>query len=139
MTIRDRAISASFGIICVVGLASLTTSAQEPARGGASPKSTSTPATRKVDAQSRRVPDFFGQIGLTPEQREDVYKARGQHLVRIEALEAEIAKIRDQMQAECEAVLTDTQRQLFDQRRKATARPTAGPSTASKSESAPKI
>jgi len=84
------------------------------------------------------VPDFFGQIGLTPEQREDVYKVRGKHLVRIEELEAEIAKIRDQMQADCEAVLTDTQRQLIDQRRKATARPTAEPSTASKSEAAPK-
>ena len=138
MTIRDRARSASFGIICVVGLASLTTSAQEPTKVGAPSRSTSSPAARKLDAQARRVPDFFGQIGLTPEQREDVYKVRGKHLGRIEELEAEIAKIRDQMQAECEAVLTDTQRQLFDQRRKATARPTAGPSTASKSESAPK-
>ncbi len=138
MTIRDRAISASFGIICAVGLASPTTSAQEPAKGGAPSRSTSTAAARKVDAQTRRVPDFFGQIGLTPEQREDVYKVRGKHLVRIEELEAEIAKIRDQMQADCEAVLTDTQRQLIDQRRKATARPTAEPSTASKSEAAPK-
>ncbi len=137
MKIRDRAVSASFGVICMVGLASPGTSAQEPAKGSVSTKATTAPA-KKLDAQARRVPDFFGQIGLTPEQREDVYKVRGKHLGRIEELEAEIGKIRDQMQAECEAVLTDTQRKLFDQRRKAVSRPAAQPPNASKVEAAPK-
>ena len=40
-------------------------------------KPDSTPAeTKRTNDPSRRVPVYFGQIGLTPEQRESIYKVR---------------------------------------------------------------
>ncbi len=69
--------------------------------------------------KSRRVPRYFGQIGLTPEQRESIYKIQGKHEAKINALEKQIADARAEMLKECESVLTDTQKQLLEQRRKA--------------------
>jgi Spy/CpxP family protein refolding chaperone len=78
------------------------------------------PAKRPVDS-ARRVPAFFGQIGLTPEQRENIYKIRGKHQAKIDELEKEIDEIQARMLVECEAVLTASQKQMLAERRKATA------------------
>ena len=39
----------------------------------------------------RRVPPYFGQIGLTPEQREAIYKVRKTHQDKIDVLKKQIA------------------------------------------------
>jgi len=77
------------------------------------------PSARRGGDPARRVPDYFGQIGLTPEQREAIYKIRGKHQAKIDELERQIDEIQAQMLVECEGVLTDTQKQMLAQRRKA--------------------
>jgi len=81
--------------------------------------STPAPAARRTVDPARRVPNYFGQIGLTPEQREAIYKIRGKHQAKIDELEQQIDEIQAQMLVECEGVLIDTQKQMLAQRRKA--------------------
>lgn len=100
------------GAMVVVGALSLVAQEVAPTKGDVSK------AKRTGDA-SRRVPDFFGEIGLTPEQRESIYKIREKHQSKIAELNAQIAAIRKAEVAECETVLSDTQKQLVAQRRRA--------------------
>jgi Spy/CpxP family protein refolding chaperone len=107
LTPRIRAVGAGLAAVLLIAAASLN--AQEP-------KAKSKPAAKGDPA--RRVPDYFGQIGLTAEQRESIYKIQGTHQARIDELEKEIDDIRAKSLSECEAVLTDTQKQMLEQRRK---------------------
>ena len=50
-----------------------------------------TTARPKADT-SRRVPNHFGQVGLTPAQRESIYKIRKAHQEKIDALKAQIVE-----------------------------------------------
>jgi uncharacterized coiled-coil protein SlyX len=124
---RIRAIG--LGLATVLTLAAVPSPAQEPASAKSS-------TVKRANDPSRRVPDFFGQIGLTPEQRETIYKIRGKHQTRIDELEKQIAELQSQMLGECEGVLTDTQKELLTQRRKAadTAKKKEGPEKVSKSQ-----
>jgi hypothetical protein len=99
-----------------LGLLCFPLFAQEPAPkpAGEAPK----PVARKFDS-ARRVPDYFGQIGLTPDQRESIYGLRASHIAKIEELEAKIVEARKAMQQECEALLSPAQLQLLNQRRQA--------------------
>jgi len=106
MFARSRVMALSGVAIVVMGTLSLV--AQE-----APPK-----AKRTGDA-SRRVPDYFGEIGLTPEQRESIYKIREKHQSKISDLQKQIEAARKEEIAECETVLTDTQKELVAQRRRA--------------------
>ena len=76
------------------------------------------PAAKRTSDPSRRVPPFFGQIGLTTEQKESIYKIRGKHQAKIDELEKQIDELQAQMLAESESVLTDDQKQMLAQRRK---------------------
>ena len=60
------------------------------------------------------MPNHFGQVGLTPEQRESIYKIRKAHYEKLEALRAQIAELESKSMSECEAVLTETQRKLLE-------------------------
>jgi hypothetical protein len=103
------------GLAMVVLLAAGTLIAQEP---GATSKSVPAKGKSARDP-SRQVPSYFGQIGLTDEQRESIYKIRGKHMTKIDELEKQIDEIQALMLDECEGVLTDTQKQMLAQRRKA--------------------
>jgi hypothetical protein len=107
--------AAVVSLVTVVLLGALPLGAEEstPAKPSgvvALPKRTHDP--------SRRVPDYFGGIGLTSDQKEAIYKIRGKHLHQIEDLEKQIAQAKAQMLAECETLLTDTQKQLLEHRRR---------------------
>src|SRR3954467_14060449 len=106
LTPRVRAAGAGLAAVLLIAAASLH--AQEP-------KAKSKPAAK--GDPSRRVPDYFGQIGLTEEQRESIYKIQGKHQARIDELEKEIDDLRAKSLGECEAVLTDMQKQMLEQRR----------------------
>jgi hypothetical protein len=106
------------GLALVIGSGTLRLEAQEPKP---SEGSNATPARRAFDP-ARRVPRYFGQIGLTPGQRESIYKIRAKHQQQIDALEKQIAEIQAQMLSECEALLADTQKQFLEQRRHAAVR-----------------
>lgn len=116
-TIRFHALGASLAAMLLAGAA---LHAQEPSKATPSPKSDAPAATRSNDS-TRRVPRYFGQIGLAPEQREAIYKIQAQHQAKITELEKQIAEIQAQELGECEGVLTEAQKQLLVQRRKAAA------------------
>lgn len=120
----ERMRAAVAATLVVAGLTALggATRAQEP------PAATkpAEPAKKKQDP-ARRVPPYFGQIGLTTEQRADIYAIQGKRLDKIEELEQQIARERAEMIAQCEGVLTDTQKKLLDNLRRAAAEPATGP------------
>jgi hypothetical protein len=93
------------------------------------------PAGKGYDA-ARRVPPYFGQVGLSVEQREAIYKIRAQHMERIEALQQQIEQEETQMMTDSEAVLTDAQRRLLEDRR-GTAKGKAGPAAKEKGATRP--
>ena len=112
----QRAVGA--GLATVMLLAAGTLIAQESTTTKASPRPDS-PKVKGTRDPARQVPAYFGQIGITDEQRESIYKIRGKQLAKIDELEKQIDEIRAQMLGECEGVLTDTQKQMLAQRRKA--------------------
>jgi len=66
---------------------------------------------------ARRVPMYFGQLGLTDEQKESIYALQAKQMPKIEALEKQVEDLRAQMLRDCEAMLSPTQKQLLEQRR----------------------
>jgi hypothetical protein len=120
MKISPRIGAAGLGFAFAMMLGAWPLSAQEPGAGKPSQKVGDSSVRRTYDP-SRRVPAYFGQIGLTSEQRETIYKTRAKHHQKIDELEKQIAVIQSQMLAECESVLNDTQKQLLEHRRRVAA------------------
>jgi Spy/CpxP family protein refolding chaperone len=100
--------------------------AQEPATKKTTEK-TEKPATpiapKKKGDPSRRVPDYFGQIGLTPAQKDTIYQVRKKHQETIDGLRKQISESESKSLAECEAVLTETQKKLLENLRSNGTRP----------------
>ncbi len=117
-----------------VSLCALSIAADEP---------TAPVVAKKTVDPTRRVPPLFGQVGLTPEQKEEIYKIRAKHQAQIDALHKQLVQAQADQLADCEAVLTDAQKQLLTLRREAAARARASRHTAtvtpvsSKSEEKP--
>jgi hypothetical protein len=126
MTIRTRAGAVALSAMVVAMMGGLPLASQEPAN----PKST--PPVKTKQDPSHRVPFYFGQIGLTPEQRTSIYGIQAKHASKIEALERQIAEEKAGTLAECEGVLTDVQKKLVENLRSARTK------TASKTSDAPK-
>lgn len=120
---RMRRLSIALAPALLIVAGSVTLFAEDPKPDDAKPAAA--PAARPKSDSSRRVPNHFGQVGLTIEQRESIYKIRKAHAEKIEALRAEIAEVEAKAMAECEAVLTDTQKKLLENLRNANARPAA--------------
>ncbi len=112
---RLVAVAVSAGAMTLL-FSSLPLGAQEPKVPSSETKTTPAPAKKTFDP-ARRVPTYFGQLGLTNEQRESIYKLQGKHMPKIEALEKQIAEIRAQSLTECEGILTASQKQILEQRR----------------------
>jgi len=93
--------------------------AQESGKAPAESKAKNT-AKRAFDP-TRRVPDYFGQLGLSNEQKESIYKIRAKHQPRIDELENQLEELRAQMVRDCETLLTDTQKKMLVERRAAAA------------------
>ena len=125
MTIRIRA-AAMAATLTVLGLIAAVDpiGAQEPA----APKPSEPVAKKRHDA-SRRVPDYFGQIGLTAEQRASIYSIQSKRFEKIDALEQQIATEKAEMLVQCETTLTEIQRKLLDNLRRAAAEPNTSKST----------
>jgi Spy/CpxP family protein refolding chaperone len=85
---------------------------------------------KKTSDPTRRVPPYFGQIGLTEAQRESIFKVQSKHQPKIDALQKQIDSIRAQMMEECEGVLTSSQQKLLEERRAAAAEARAKKSNA---------
>src|SRR5262245_27671611 len=92
----------------------LPLSAQELGKAKADTKPNS--ARRTMDP-TRRVPNYFDQLGLSEVQKESIYKIQAKHQPKIEDLEKQLVEQRAQALEECEAVLTDTQKKMLTERR----------------------
>ena len=119
MTIRIRA-AAVVVTLTVLGLMGSIdqTGAQEPAT-----TKPAEPALKKRYDSARRVPDYFGQIGLTTEQRASIYSIQGKRSEKIDELEKQIATQKAEMLVECEGTLTEIQKKLLDNLRRAASEP----------------
>jgi hypothetical protein len=108
-------VATGLGMALLVGLGAIPLAAQDnpsPKKNGKA----GAPPTSKASGM-RRLPTYFGQVGLSPDQRESVYKILAKHQEKIAALEQQLADARTTMMQECEKVLSDAQKQLLEQRR----------------------
>jgi hypothetical protein len=94
----------------------LPLAAQESGKAQADSKTKTKSAKRSYDP-ARRVPNHFGQLGLSDAQKESIYKIQGKHTPQIDALEKQLDDLRAQMLKECESVLTGPQKQMLVERR----------------------
>jgi Spy/CpxP family protein refolding chaperone len=116
MTIPKRIGAVVLSLAAIVLMGRFPLAAQEPSKE----KTTPPPAQKK---QTHRVPDYFGKIALTPDQKNNIYKVVDKRQEKIEALEKQIATERAEMLHECEALLNETQKKLLDNLRKAASEP----------------
>src|SRR5689334_12966141 len=105
-----RSVGAGLTAVLVLTAGSLLAQDATPSRSSSKPGE---PTARRANDPSRKVPPYFGQIGLTLEQKETIYKLQGKHQAKIDELEKQIAAIETQMLEECEGVLTDAQKQML--------------------------
>ena len=101
--------------------AALLALAVQPSRSGDEPakptsdrslaQAESKPASPAAAKSGARLPNNYGQLGLTPEQRQRIYALQADYGKKIEELEAQLAALREKRDQECEAVLTAEQKQ----------------------------
>lgn len=92
--------------------------AQSKKKSSATKKSTSS-KSRSTKAATGRLPIYFGQVDLKPEQREEVYKIQGSYKDKIEKLQKELDALKAKQMKEIEGVLTSTQKKKLASLRKA--------------------
>lgn len=86
----------------------LTAMAQTKSKAGASKGKAV--AEEKEKSRYNRLPTYFGQLELTDEQKESVYAVKTEYGTKIEALEEELKKLKEEMNEEVEGVLTSAQK-----------------------------
>lgn len=72
----------------------------------------SKPAVKKT---YRRLPNYFGQIGLSNEQREEIYSIQEKAGEQLEALKRQIEAVTRKRDSDVRAVLTDDQKKRLDE------------------------
>ncbi|MCA9050421.1 MAG: hypothetical protein KDA89_16910 [Planctomycetaceae bacterium] len=95
-------------------------------------KKSSSKATPKEDARYRRLPTYFGQLEIDEKQREEIYSIRAEFGPKIEELQKQIQELREEMDKECEDVLTSAQKTALNKLRDASEK-SSGKSSSSKS------
>jgi hypothetical protein len=111
---RLAAVLASAAAMTVAS-GSLPLIAQEPGNAPAQVR-VRTPGKRVFDP-TRRVPRYFGQLGLSGAQKESIYKIQAKHQPKIDELQKQLLELRAQTVKECETVLTDSQKKMLEDRR----------------------
>jgi hypothetical protein len=104
------------------------TAAAQPAAG---------PQAKQATARPRRVPAYYGQVGLSSKQREMIYSLQAAYAEQIEELERRLEALKSRRDEEIEAVLTPQQRQRLVQLREAAAKRRASQASAAAAKSAP--
>lgn len=70
-----------------------------------------TKATRDPAPKMRgQLPQNWGKLGLSDEQKQKIYEVQNKNRAKIEALERQIAELKDHTKKEMEAVLTSAQK-----------------------------
>lgn len=111
-----------FSSLVCVAIASLVLGSQLPfsstvAQDDAKPAAS---AEKKAPKKARgRVPAYYGQVGLSDEQREKIYSIQASYNEKIAALKKQIDSLTQQRDTEVEGVLTETQKKQLDELRAA--------------------
>lgn len=63
----------------------------------------------------RRLPNGYAKLGLSDQQREAIYKIRGEYKARMDQLQRELDTLKRAEADACRSILTETQRRLIDQ------------------------
>lgn len=74
---------------------------------------------RNVRAKEGRVPNGFGQLGLSQLQREKIYGIRALYEKHVEHLEALIERLEDEELIQCQRILTKNQRFIYQRQQAA--------------------
>jgi Spy/CpxP family protein refolding chaperone len=98
------------GGVCAIMVLAASLEAQQPGVLGG-------PGVAALPANARRVPTYYGQLGLTDEQRARIYAIRGPYQMKIAALEADLERLKAEELAACESVLSEGQRRMLSARR----------------------
>lgn len=72
-----------------------------------------TPAAKK--SRFRRLPNYFGQVGLSGTQKDDIYKIQETAGEQIASLQAQIETLEKKRDDDIRAVLTDDQKKKVDE------------------------
>jgi Spy/CpxP family protein refolding chaperone len=62
-----------------------------------------------------RLPRHYKEVGVTEKQREEISKVQDEYQPKIEALQAQLKKLKEEMAAKIAAVLTPEQKKKLDQ------------------------
>jgi hypothetical protein len=84
----------------------------------------------------RRVPQYFGGLSLSNEQKESIYAVEGEYQPRIQELERQADALRERLMTECEDVLTAPQKKALAEARRSAAERRKSSSARRKAESA---
>lgn len=102
---RRRVVGLLSGLMILAGATALV--AQTPKEGS------------RAYNPTRRVPMYFGQIGLTESQREEIYSIRAKYYDQIAELKRQIEELETKQNTDCAGVLTESQRKLLETLRNA--------------------
>ena len=72
-------------------------------------------AKKEGKADSQSLPDHFGKVGLSDEQKKKIYAIQDQYEIEIKDLQKKLADLKTKQIAECEAVLTAAQKQSLQE------------------------
>ncbi|HWL07756.1 MAG TPA: hypothetical protein VNQ76_05105 [Planctomicrobium sp.] len=98
-------------IFCLVGVVALgltAIAADDPVKKPTEAKSQK--KVQKDDTKSARLPAPFGKLGLSDEQRKQIYAVQGSYQDRIEKLKNELKQVSQERDQQIEAILTSGQK-----------------------------
>ena len=78
--------------------------------------------SRKKKTFRRRVPNYYGQIGLAKKQREKIYEIQEGYFNEISALQEKIEELEQKRDTEVYGVLSDAQKKIVGRLREAAAK-----------------
>jgi hypothetical protein len=87
------------------------------------------PATASKRKSVRRLPSYYGQVGLSDVQREAIYRLQEAYAEQLDALEKQLETLKNRRDQEIENVLSPAQKQRLRQLLEAAARRRAARST----------
>lgn len=118
--LSSRIVAAGLSVGSLLLLVAIPVAAQQAPSSTTSPKPEAS-ATKATSNTQRRVPPYFGQIGLSQEQKDSIYQVVAKHQSRIEELKKELAEANTKMVEECESLLDDAQKKSLEGRRRSAA------------------
>lgn len=94
--------------------------AQQSEQSSALSENEDSPAKQKDDDTFRpRLPNYYGQIGITQQQRKVIYTIQRQYHKRIRELERRLEAVKGERDVKIYNVLTPLQKKLLQQRKEA--------------------